>query len=126
NADNFKLSKDQSVLFLESRDLIETGAVVHVDAYGNPIIASNSNTTYDDVEFGHIVSFNHNVTLPFGEMTATVPGMELAGTGTKGIEYDIFYLARKAFPNATDKEIGDYLKSNAGMLGYATIYFDIP
>ena len=122
---NFAISKDQTILFVQDRIDLINGATVHVDAFGNPILTIAADADHD-VEFGNLVSFNHNVTLPFGEMTATVPNLELAGTGTQGIEYDVFYLARKVFPSATKKQIADYLNSADGMIGYATIYFDIP
>jgi len=120
------VSADQTILWVESADLLQTGNVVKVDGWGNPILASNTSTQFV-MEFGTLVDFTHAIRVPYAKWVNTYPEMEIAGTGTAGLAHDIFYAARKMAAN-TSKTVEDLAEDIEGsdLFGYATIYFDIP
>lgn len=121
------ISADQTVLFVEDATDLFGRATINVDAWGNPFLGHSGGVgdAYNVVEFGKLVDFTLAVEMPWAKYVQTYPGIDVAGTGTGGIEQQIFYLARKIKGSSyTVKQLVDFILDSESF-GFATIYYDL-
>lgn len=130
-----KVSADQTVLFVENAENMQTGTDVVCDAWGNPLLADTASGQMGETNYtlktGTLVDFTFAHEVPYAKYAPTYPFVEIAGTGTNGIDHQLFYLARKIkqyapTPATPDVQtLADYVRNNE-LFGFATIRFDIP
>lgn len=121
------LSADQTMLFVEDATDLFGRATINVDAWGNPFLghAGGIGDAYNVVKFGELVDFTRAVEMPWAKYVNTYPGIDVAGTGTGGIEQQIFYIARKLKgATYTVKQLVDFIMDSEAF-GFATIYYDL-
>lgn len=127
----FLASRDQTALFIESPDLLVSGAKVCIDMWGNPVLSNNA--AFADVAAIseakiRLTDFNFEVRMPFGNETVQYPGIDVASANTGGIDFPVWALAKKLEDSTlTINELAELIIGGTDKwYGYATIYYEIP
>lgn len=124
------VSLDQSVMFVHDAANLATGNVPKVDMWGNLLLTSAAtDASYNDVQLGTIVTFNHVVTTPYAKWVDTYPEMDITGTGTGGTDYDLYKLCKKIRTfrgdNTSISDIYGEITDTSGKYGWVTVYYRI-